>query len=292
MRKRLKALWSWFLAFLKDYLPWTGTDQFLDSAWGRRFLAFLGGAIVTGAGWLLSFFAHLSSGWTYGFLGAFLATTAVAVLILLFSPASPKQKQAKSRYISGELGFVDSMVNMEAAQKTFLKVLDKIARTQNDLTARIQKHTAAMEKIKRSGRNVFFRMRKEAQKAALSTTIAVSEYDEHIPELAESVSFYFDGQLLILDRTNPTNQQARDQLEALRQAIISLRKNTVVNRDAQKGYVAALNNNKGFSQDLNLALDQMIERVNRTTVVLDDVEARSSAMLTVINSKLTGAAAP
>ena len=161
----------------------------------------------------------------------------------LLLPLFANEKTPKSRYISGELGFVDSMVNMEYAQKAFLEVLGKIARTQNDLTARIKKHTAAMDKVKRSGRNVFFRMRKEAQKAARSTTVAATEYDQHIPELAESVAFYFDGQILAIERADPTIPQAREQLMGLRQAVDDLRKNAVVSREAQKGYVVALNNN-------------------------------------------------
>jgi hypothetical protein len=213
MRKQLKAFREWFVAFLKEYLPWTGTDQFLDSTWGKRFLTVLGGVVVTGASWIISFVANVPSGWKDGFFGAFVATISTAILIFFFSPTSPRQRVPKSRYISGELGWIDKMVNMESAQKVFLNLLAKIAQTQGELTPRIKRHTAAIEKIKRSGRKVFSRMRKEAQKAARSTIDAASVYEEIIPELAESVSFYFDGQLLAVDRTNATNPQERGQLE-------------------------------------------------------------------------------
>jgi hypothetical protein len=287
MRKRLKALWNWFLQFLKDYLPWTGTDQFLDSIWGRRFLAVLGGAIVTGAGWLVSFFAHLPSGWTYGFLGAFVAATAIAVFIFFFSPSSPTQRQPKSRYISGATGFFDSMVNMESAHKAFLNVMSKIARTQNELTAQIKSCTAEMERIKQSGRNVFPRMRKAAQRAARYTNDAATEYEKNLPEMAESVSFYFDGQLMLIGRTDPTNTEQKAFLQKLREIVGNLRKNTADNRAAQRAYVKALETSRGFSQDLNSALDRMAEKVVNTIAVLDDVEGRCDAVIAAIDSKLT-----
>ncbi len=69
--------------FLTQYPLWTAVDQFLDSKWGKRFLAFLGGAVVTGIGWIVSLFTALSSGWKYGFFGAFAALLFVALVIYL-----------------------------------------------------------------------------------------------------------------------------------------------------------------------------------------------------------------
>jgi len=292
MRKRLKAFRDWFVGFLKEYLPWTGTDQFLDSAWGKRFLTFLGGAVVTGAGWTVSFLTHLPPALTYVFLGGFLTTVFIATLIFFFSPTSPKQRMLKSRYISGELGFFDTMVNMESAHKAFLNVMDKITRTQIELTARIKKHGAAMEEIKRSGRTVFPRMRKEAQRAAKSTNDAATEYQKNLPELVESVSFYFDGQLAAIDRMNPTNPEERTGLQKLRETVANLRKINADNRKAQEGYRKALKIARGFSQDFNSALDRMDENVVKIIAVVDDMEIRCKAIITAIDSKLTGAASP
>ena len=109
------------------------------------------------------------------------------------------------------------MVNMESAHEAFMNVMSKIAQTQNELGTRIGRHSAAMEKIKQSGRNVFPRMRKEAQRAATSTNDAASEYVKNLPELAESVSFYFDGQLAAIDRMNLTNPEERTGLQNLRE---------------------------------------------------------------------------
>lgn len=292
MRKRLKAFREWFVAFLKEYVPWTGTDQFLDSTWGRRFLTVLGGVVVTGASWIISFLANLPSGWKDGFFGAFLTTIFIAILIFFFSPTSPKQRVPKSRYISGELGFFDTMVNMESAHEAFMNVMSKIAQTQNELGTRIGRHSAAMEKIKQSGRNVFPRMRKEAQRAATSTNDAASEYEKNLPELAESVSFYFDGQLAAIDRMNLTNPEERTGLQNLREVVGNLRKSNAANREAQKGYRKALKSSRGFSQDFNSALDRMDENIVKIIGVVDDVETRCNAVITAIDSKLTGATSP
>jgi len=290
MQKRLKALRDWCVEFLKEYLPWTGTDQFLDSAWGKRFLAFLGGAVVTGAGWMVSFLTHLPSALTYVFLGGFLTTALIAILIFLFSPTSPKQK--KSRYISGEIGFFDAMVNMESAHKAFMGVMSKISQTQVELNARIRGHTAAMGTIQQSGRNVFARMRKEAQRAARSTDAAATELEENLPELAESISFFFEGHLRLVGRANPADPGQREGLQTLKNAVASLRKSNAENRAAQTNFRKALEGPRGFSQDLNAAIDRMSEKIAKTISVLDDVETRCNAINTAIDSKLMGAVAP
>ncbi|MGA8792669.1 hypothetical protein [Candidatus Binatus sp.] len=69
--------------FLTQYPLWTVVDQFLDSKWGKRFLALLGGAVLTGIGWIASLFTALSSGLKYGLFGAFGASLFAALVIYL-----------------------------------------------------------------------------------------------------------------------------------------------------------------------------------------------------------------
>ena len=98
MQKRLRAFGEWLWAFIKDYVPWTGMDQFLDSKWGKRFLTVVGGAIVTAVGTICSFLASLGPALKYGFAGAFLALILVAILILFSTePANDKPTASVAR---------------------------------------------------------------------------------------------------------------------------------------------------------------------------------------------------
>jgi hypothetical protein len=80
-----KALSEWFWTFLKDYVPQAGMDRLLDSKWGKRFISFLGGAIVTAIGTVTSFIMALGPAWKYGFLGGFISTSVVAIVSLSLS---------------------------------------------------------------------------------------------------------------------------------------------------------------------------------------------------------------
>jgi|GEM_PF-1992237 len=283
---------KWLKDFLREYIPWTLVDQLFYTQTGRAFLASIAGAFVTFVARTL-----VAAAWLRVYLWiAFLVFLFIALVLGVWEGVAAfkrsRERQPKSRYISGELGFFDTMVNMESAHQAFMNVMDKIGRTQIELTARITRHAAAMEKIKQSGRNVFPRMRKEAQRAARSTNDAASEYERNLPELAESVSFYLDGQLAAINRMNPTSPEERTALQNLREIVANLRKINVTNRKAQEGYRKALKSSRGFSQDFNSALDRMDEKVVKIIGVVDDMEIRCNAIVTAIDSKLTGAASP
>ena len=291
MRKRLREFGQWLWAFIKDYVPWTGMDQFLDSTWGKGFLATLRITAVTASLWLISHLAALSPAWKGGLLGAFIATAVVAVAILFFSPTSPKfrKPKPKSPYISGE-GFFDSMVNMQIAQKAFLKAMDRITQTHIGLTSKINNHTAAIEKIKRSGRDVFARMRRESLGAAQSTNDASNEFEKVLPELAESASVYFDGQLQLVSRADATNPGQRVQLEKLCEVVGNLRKTNAGARDSHTFYLNTLAGAKGFAGELDTAVVRMSEKVTETIQIANDVETRCDAIIAAIESKLAKAA--
>ena len=80
--------------FLTQYPLWTAFDEFLDSKWGKRFLAFLGGAVVSGIGWIASLFTALGAGWKYGLFGAFVAFLFGALVIYLTKETSIPQPGA------------------------------------------------------------------------------------------------------------------------------------------------------------------------------------------------------
>jgi len=277
---------KWLKDFLREYVPWTLVDQLIYTQTGRAFLASIAGAAGTflaralvEAAWLRNYLLIAFA--VFLFIAAVLGIWEGLIALRRF-----RERQPKSRYISGELGFFDRMVNMESAHKAFLNVMSRIVRTQNKLTARIKSHTAAMTKIQRSGRSVFSRMRKESQRAARSTDDAVREYEKNIPELAESISFYFEGQLAFIDRMDTANPEQRARLQKLREVTRNLRKSNAVNREAQEAYINALKVPRDFSQDLNSALDRMTEKILGSIRVLDDVETRCDAMLKAIDSKL------
>jgi hypothetical protein len=278
---------KWLKDFLREYIPWTLVDQLIYTQTGRAFLATVAGATGTFVARAL-----VEAAWLRNYLLiAFAVFLFIAVVLGVWEGLAAykrsRERAPKSRYISGDVGFFDSMVNMESAHKAFLNVMDKIARTQNELAVRIKSCTADMETIKRSGRDVFPRMRKVAQRAAKSTNNAATDYEKHLPEMAGSVSFYFGGQLLLIGRTDPANAEQRAFLQNLKEIVGNLRKNTADSRTAQRDYLKALEGLRGFSQELNSALGRMAEKVINTIAVLDDVEGRCDAMITAIDSKLT-----
>lgn len=215
------------------------------------------------------------------------ATVTVTVIVLLALTGGRKPKQPKSRYISGEKGFFDFMVNLGTAQKTFVDTLGKIAQVHTELSARINNHTAAIEQIKsRSGPYMFSGMRRETSRAAKSTNDAAAKFEEYLPMLAESVRIYFESQMGFVNHIDPTNPTAKAQLLGLKEAVRSLRESNAESRESQKSYCRSLETGRGFSQDLNSALDRMIKAVLEIIAVMDDVEAHSDTVVGVIESKL------
>ncbi|MGB8684013.1 MAG: hypothetical protein WCD12_14090 [Candidatus Binatus sp.] len=219
-------------------------------------------------------------------------STPMPFVVSVYSPTneitSPKLQKPKSRspYISGELGFFDSMVNMEIAQRAFLKGMDRITQTHVGLTSRIKDHTAAMEKIKLSGRDVFAKMRKESLAAAQSTNDASNEFEEILPELAESASVYFEGQLQLVNRADAANPEQRTQLERLSGIVGNLRKSNAGARDSQTFYLNALAGSKGFSGELDAALVRMSDKVTEIIQISNNVETRCDAIIAAIKTKL------
>ena len=103
--------------FFTQYPLWTGVDRFLDTKWGKRFLGFLGGAMMSGVGWIASLFTALNAGWKYGLFGAFVAFVCGALIIYLTKETTITEPEPTS-YESPKILAEQTPLNVQNIKET------------------------------------------------------------------------------------------------------------------------------------------------------------------------------
>ncbi len=178
---------------------------------------------------------------------------------------------SRSRYLTGNLGYLDHAVNSQRALKEYTSAMTAIGEITRRTGAGYTKRTAQLKKLlNRTPEVMTTQGHRAAKRQAKDMIAAATKIEPHLRILSESSRVFFDSQLANANLLDPAMPEQRVRLLGNIAAAETMKKTMEFSRDMVAQYNRQIQVFKSASQDLSAAVDVLSEKLLRVFAVMND----------------------